>query len=348
MSHPQHLPTRQLGKDGPQVPSLGFGLMELSIGYGGKAPLDEERNKVLDHAWKLGTTFWDTAAAYGDNEVFIGKWLKLHPERRQDIFLATKFGLGAKLGGDGKVKMSIDSSPENCRKSCEQSLKNLGVEFVDLFYVHRFDSVTPVEKTMEMLVELKKEGKIKNIGFSECSSDTLRRGYAIHPISAVQIEFNPWSLDIENEAGTNLLSTCRELGVAVVTYSPLGRGFLTGRYKSLDDFDEKDTRRQLPRFSAENFSKNLDLVSIFENLAAQKGCTPAQVVLGWIMGQGPDFFPIPGTKQIRYLEQNLGAVDVKISPEEDRHIRDTIISMGGASGERTVAMANAFADTAPL
>jgi aryl-alcohol dehydrogenase-like predicted oxidoreductase len=193
-----------------------------------------------------------------------------------------------------------------------------------------------------------REGKIKYIGLSECSSDTLRRGYAIHPISAVQVEYNPWTLDIESETGTNLLRTCRELGVAVVTYSPLGRGFLTGRYKSLDDFEEKDTRRQLPRFSPENFSKNLDLVNIFEKLAAQKGCTPAQVALAWIMAQGPDFFPIPGTKRIRYLEQNLGAVDVKISPEENKHIRDTIISMGGASGKRTVDTANAFADTPPL
>lgn len=192
------------------------------------------------------------------------------------------------------------------------------------------------------------EGKIRHIGFSECSSETLRRGFAVHPISAVQIEYNPWTLDIESETGTNLLSACRELGVAVVTYSPLGRGFLTGRYKSLDDFGEKDLRRKLPRFSPENFSKNLDLVNIFTDLAARKGCTPAQVVLAWIMAQGLEFFPIPGTKRVQYLEQNVGAVDVRISPEENKHIRDTVIAMGGASGERTISAANAFADTPPM
>ena len=193
-----------------------------------------------------------------------------------------------------------------------------------------------------------REGKIKHIGFSECSSATLRRGYAVHPISAVQIEYNPWSLDIESESGTNLLSTCRELGVAIVTYSPLGRGFLTGKFKTLDDLEETDKRHMLPRFSPENFSKNLDLVKIFEHLAAERCCTPAQAVLAWIMAQGPEFFPIPGTRTIRYLEQNMGAVHVKISPEDNKHIRDTLISMGGASGNKTVDGANTFADTPPL
>ncbi|KAI1373878.1 Aldo/keto reductase-like protein [Hypoxylon crocopeplum] len=346
MAPPRQLPTRQLGKDGPQVPSLGFGMMGLSVAYG-EAPSDEERFKVLDRAWELGATFWDTAAGYGDSEVLIGKWFKLHPERRQDIFLATKFGLGWKID-EGKVQIFIDSTPENCLAACEQSLRNLQTDHIDLFYVHRFDGVTPVEKTMEALVALKMAGKIKNIGFSECSSNTLRRGYAVHPISAVQIEYNPWTLDIESDAGTNLLSTCRELSVAVVTYSPLGRGFLTGRYKSLDDFEENDSRRQLPRFSPENFSKNLDLVKVFEDLAVKKGCTPAQTVLAWIMAQGIDFFPIPGTKNIHYLEQNLGAVNVQISPDENKHIRDAIVSMGGVSGGRTIETEAAFADTPAL
>ncbi|KAI4864677.1 Aldo/keto reductase-like protein [Hypoxylon rubiginosum] len=346
MAPPRQLPTRQLGKAGPQVPSIGFGMMGLSVAYG-KAPPDEERFKVLDRAWELGATFWDTAAGYGDSEVLIGKWFKLHPERRQDIFLATKFGLGWKMA-DGKVQIYIDSTPENCQAACEQSLRNLGSDYIDLFYVHRFDKVTPVEKTMEALVALKMAGKIKNIGFSECSSDTLRRGYAVHPISAAQIEYNPWTLDIESDSGTHLLRTCRELGVAIVTYAPLGRGFLTGRYKSVDDFEETDGRRQLPRFSAENFSKNLDLVKIFEDLAARKGCTPAQAVLAWIMAQGKDFIPIPGTKNIRYLEQNLGAANVQISPDENKNIRDAIVAMGGVSGERTVDTSAAFADTVAL
>ncbi|KAI1081159.1 Aldo/keto reductase-like protein [Whalleya microplaca] len=347
MTPPRQLPTRQLGKAGPQIPSLGFGMMGLSVAYG-KAPSDEERFKVLERAWELGATFWDTAAGYGDSELLIGKWFKLHPERRQDIFLATKFGLGWKMDGGGNVQISIDSTPENCQAACEQSLRNLETDYIDLFYVHRFDRVTPVEKTMEALVALKRASKIKNIGFSECSSDTLRRGYAVHPISAVQVEYNPWTLDIESDAGTNLLRTCRRLGVAIVTYAPLGRGFRTGRYKSLDDFEEKDGRRQLPRFSAENFTKNLDLVKIFEDLAARKGYTPAQAVLAWIMAQGKDFFPIPGTKNIHYLEQNLGAVNVQILPDENKHIRDTIVSMGGVSGERTIDLGAAFADTPAL
>ncbi|KAF7545228.1 hypothetical protein G7Z17_g9336 [Cylindrodendrum hubeiense] len=330
MAPPKQQPTRQLGKDGPQVPGLGFGLMGLK-----DARPDEERYKVLDRAWELGATFWDTSAAYGDNEVLIGQWFKLHPERRQDIFLASKFGLEGTFER-GKLRMVMDSSPENCRKSCEQSLRNLGVAHVDLFYIHRFDAVTPVEKTMEALVELKNEDKIKYIGLSESSSDTLRRAYAVHPISAVQIEYNPWSLDIENESGTKLLDTCRELGVALVTYAPLGRGFLTGKYKSLDDFEENDGRRLLPRFSPENFPKNLELVKIFESLAAQKGCTPSQVVLAWIASQGVDFFPIPGTKTIKYLEENMGAIGVKITQEEDSYIRTTLVSMGNVSGDRTI------------
>ncbi len=193
-----------------------------------------------------------------------------------------------------------------------------------------------------------REGKIKHFGLSECSSNTLRRAHAVHPISAVQIEYSPWALDIEGEAGTNLLNTCRELGVAIVAYSPLGRGFLTGRYKSLDDFEETDFRRLHPRFSPENFTKNLKLAKIFQDLAAQKGCTPAQAVLAWIMAQGPDFLPIPGTKRIQYLEQNLGAVEVKISSDENKHIRETVILLGGASGERALASSNAFADTPSL
>jgi aryl-alcohol dehydrogenase-like predicted oxidoreductase len=346
MSTPHKIPTRQLGKDGPQVPSLGFGLMGLSVAYGTPPP-DEERLKVLDRAWELGATFWDSASAYGDNEELIGKWFKLHPERRNDIFLATKFGLGWKIE-NGEFTATMDSSPQTCRESCEKSLRVLGVDSIDLFYVHRFDSVTPVEKTMEALAQLQKEGKIKNIGFSECSSDTLRRGYAVHPISAVQIEYNPWSLEIEDESGTNLKDTCRELGVAIVTYSPLGRGFLTGRYQTMDDLPETDNRRLMPRFSPENFSKNVDLVKIFEGLAAKKGCAPSQVVLAWIMAQGQDFFPIPGTKTIKYLEQNMGAIDVEISTEEDAYIRATLSSMGGASGSRTVGVSNSYADTPAL
>ncbi|KAI0096772.1 Aldo/keto reductase-like protein [Nemania sp. FL0031] len=345
---PQKLPTRQLGRGGPRVPQLGFGLMELSTGYGTTSPSDEERFKVLDRAWEIGATFLDTAAGYGDNEVFIGKWLKQRPERRKDVFIATKFGFRAEVGEDGKAALKADSSPENCRRSCEKSLQDLNVDCIDLFYVHRFDRVTPVEKTMEAMVELKREGKIKYIGLSEASSDTIRRACAVHPVAAVQIEYNPWSLDIETEVGTNLLATCRELGVAIVAYSPLGRGFLTGRFESLDDLDPADKRHLLPRFSPENFPKNLELAKAFGTLAASKNCTPAQVALAWIMAQGPDIFPIPGTKTLRYLEQNVDSVNIEISTEDDKHIRDIVKSMGGASGSRQVAQGNAVADTAKL
>lgn len=199
-----------------------------------------------------------------------------------------------------------------------------------------------------MLTFAHREGKIKHIGFSECSSDTLRRGYAVHPISAVQVEYSPWTLNIENETGTDLLNTCRELGVAVVSYSPLGRGFLAGKYKSLDDLAINDARRQIPRFSPENFPKNLELVKIFEDIAAQKSCTPAQVVLAWTMAQGPDIIPIPGTRTIKHLEQNLGAIDVTISADESKHIRNLIDSMGGAIGYRSVSGSNPFGDTPSL
>ncbi|KAJ8107259.1 hypothetical protein ONZ43_g6788 [Nemania bipapillata] len=345
---PAKLPTRPLGRHGPQVPQLGFGLMELGIGYGNTTLSDAERFTVLDRAWEIGATFWDTAAGYGDNETLIGKWLKQHPERRQDVFIATKFGFRAEVADDGKAVIEVDSSPGNCQRSCKNSLQDMGIDCIDLFYVHRFDRITPVEKTMEALVELKSEGKIKHIGLSEPSSDTLRRAFAIHPVTAVQIEYNPWSLDIETEAGTNLLATCRELGVAIVAYSPLGRGFLSGRFKSLDDLDAADKRRILPRFSPENFPKNLEISRGFKDLAASKNCTPAQVVLAWIMAQGQDVFPIPGTKTLAYLEQNVNSINVEISPEDDKYIRGIVKSMGGASGARQVAQGNVLGDTAKL
>ncbi|KAI1305057.1 Aldo/keto reductase-like protein [Xylaria venustula] len=345
---PQRLPTRQLGRDGPQVPQIGFGLMELSTGYVNAAPSEAERFEVLDRAWEIGAIFWDTAAGYGDNEALVGKWFKQHPERRHDVFIATKFGFRIDQGEDGKQNFVLDSSPENCRRGCEQSLQKLGVDYIDLFYVHRFDRVTPVEKTMEALVELKREGKIKYIGLCEASSDTVRRACAIHPVTAVQIEYNPWSLDIETEAGTNLLATCRELGVAIVAYSPLGRGFLTGKFKSYQDLGPEDKRHGLPRFSPENFTKNVELAKVFADMAVRKKCTSAQVALAWLMAQGEDIFPIPGTKTLKYLEQNVGSVQVTVSPEDDKHIRETIKALGGASGSRQVAQGNSLADTAKL
>ncbi|OTB03467.1 hypothetical protein M426DRAFT_60339 [Hypoxylon sp. CI-4A] len=350
MAPPKTLPTAQLGKSGPKIPRLGFGLMGLSVGYGSVGP-DEERLKVLDRAWELGETFWDTAYAYGDSEELAGKWFKLHPERRSDIFLATKFALEFTVSPETGPVITINSTPENAIDSCNRSLKRLGVDSIDLFYCHRFDETTPVEKTVEAMVQLKKEGKIKHIGLSECTSATLRRAHAIHPITAVQIEYSPWTLDIESEQGTNLLAAARELGVAVVAYSPLGRGFLTGRYQSPDDFEPTDYRRIVPRYSAENFPKNLDLVRRFEAFAARKGHTPSQLVLAWILAQGDDFFPIPGTKSARYLEENLGGLAVELSDEENRQIRDLIGNLQVAGGRNTQmgsVPASQLQDTPPL
>ncbi|KAI0181564.1 Aldo/keto reductase-like protein [Hypoxylon sp. FL1284] len=320
MSPPQKLLTSQLGKDGPTVPKLGLGLMGLSAGVTGSMP-DEDRFKVLDRAWELGEVFWDTAHAYGDSEELVGKWFRLHPERRDDIFLATRFGL------------EFLGMSECVRRPCN----DWGVDCIDLYYCHRFDEVTPVEKTMEAMVQLKKEGKIKYIGLSECSSATLRRAHA--------------TLDIENEIGTNLLATCRELGVAVVSYSPLGKGFLTGAFASRADLAPTDYRRTLPRYSEFNFPRNIDLVKRFEAVAKAKGCAPAQLVLAWIMAQGPDFFPIPGTRSADKLEQNLDALGVVVTDEENRQIRDFLATMD-IGGARNVTFSTArpgqLQNTAPL
>ncbi|SCO88958.1 related to pyridoxine 4-dehydrogenase [Fusarium oxysporum] len=333
MASPVKLPTRKLGRNGPEVAAIGLGLMGLSIGYG-KVDSDEERLKVLDRAWELGSTNWDSARAYGDSEDLLGKWFALHPERRQDIFLATKFGIDTSVGVDGKLSLTLDSSPEHARKACEQSLKRLGVGTIDLYYIHRLDGKTPIERTIEELVKLKNEGKIKYLGISECSSQSLRRAYAVHPIHAVQVEYNPWTLDIEGAPGTHLLRTARELGVAIVAYSPLGRGIMTGKYTSIDAFDKNDFRRLIPRYQGDNFAKNLTLVNDFEKIAAEKGITPAQ---------GDDIVPIPGTKKIKYLEENTAALNVDLSPEDLKKLRD-LVDAADIKGNRGTG-GTPFADT---
>ncbi|KAK3997767.1 NADP-dependent oxidoreductase domain-containing protein, partial [Cladorrhinum sp. PSN332] len=345
MPPPATLPTRTLGRNGPSIPVLGFGAMGMSVAYG-SVPSDEERLAVLDRAWELGETLWDTADIYGDSEDLIGKWFALHPERRADIFLATKFGIRADPSDNGQWRTFYDSSPEYARESIERSLKRLGVDYVDLYYVHRVDGKTPIEKTMQVFKELKAQGKIRAAGLSECSSSTLLRASKILPIDAVQVEYNPWDLAIEGESGTNLLSTCRrELGggVTVFAYSPLGRGFLTGQITSPDDFDQNDYRRILPRFSPENFGKNLEVVSKLKAIAEKKGCTTGQLTLAWLIAQGDDIIPIPGTKRIEYLEENVGAAHVVLSPEEVKEIRHVVENAeivghrlpesGGAQGE---------------
>ncbi|KAK3714180.1 hypothetical protein LTR37_007982 [Vermiconidia calcicola] len=310
------LPKRKLGKNGPEVTAMGYGAMGLSAFYGAPKP-DEERFKLFDKAYEAGELFWDSADVYGDNEDLIGQWFKNNPGKRENIFLATKFA-NKQLPNGGR---EIDSSPEYCRSSCEKSLKRLGLLFVDLYYVHRLDGKTPVEKTMEVMKQLKEEGKIKYIGLSECSADSLRRACKVEHVDAVQIEYSPFALDIESE-DIGVLKACRELGCAVVAYSPIGRGMLGGSIRSPSDFEEGDFRKFAPRFSEENFPKNLQLVDRITEIANKKGVTPSQLTLAWILAQGDDFFPIPGTTNPQRLEENLGALKVSLTKEEEKEIRD--------------------------
>ncbi|KAJ7577610.1 NADP-dependent oxidoreductase domain-containing protein [Mycena floridula] len=332
------IPTQCLGQNGPLVPRMCFGAMGLSASYSG-VPTHEEGYKVLDHALNIGFSFWDTSDIYGDNEDLIGEWFKL-TGRRSQVFLATKFGIDLK--SDGSFTL--------IRASCEKSLKRLGIDCIDLFYAHRIDKDTPIEHTVKAMAELVKAGKVKYLGLSECSSATLRRAHAVHPIAAVQIEYSPFSLEIEHASGTDLLKTARELGVAVVAYSPLGRGLLTGAIKSPDQFEETDVRRYMPRFYPENFGKNLELVEKLKVIADRKGVTTSQLTLAWIMAQGPDIFPLYGTKQIKYLDENIKAAGLDLSLEEEAEIRKAVNS-AEVQGERysaALGLGDTFLDTVPL
>ncbi|KAJ7074663.1 NADP-dependent oxidoreductase domain-containing protein [Mycena amicta] len=301
------LPTRKIGS--ADVAEIGFGAMGISAFYG-TTETDEERFKVLDAAFESGCRFWDTAHIYNDSEELIGKWFK-RTGKRSDIFLATKFGIGPQ-GPRG--------DPAFVREQFETSVKRLGVDYIDLYYQHRVDPKTPIEVTVGAMAELVKEGKVKYLGLSECSAKALRRAHAIHPISALQIEYSPFVLDIESpEVG--LLDTARELGVTIVAYSPLGRGLLTGRFKSPDDFEAGDFRRTIPKYSAENFPKILEVVTRLQKIGEKHNASAAQVTLAWILAQGPEFVLIPGTKSVKYLKENLGASSIKLSKEEIAEIR---------------------------
>ncbi|KAI9205405.1 aldo/keto reductase [Polychytrium aggregatum] len=325
MSPISKIPTRALGRNGPQVSCLGLGCMGMSEFYG--ASSEEESLQVLNRAIDLGCTFWDTADVYGlgENEKLLAKVLAT---RRDEVFLCTKFGIVR----DPVTKQftGVRGTPEYVRKSCEDSLERLGVKTIDLYYQHRPDASVPIEDTVRAMAELVAEGKVRYLGLSECNAETLRRAHKVHPIAAIQMEFSPWVLDIEQN---DVLKTARELGVAIVPYSPLGRGFLSGQIKSIDDLDENDYRRFNPRFMGDNFAKNLELVRKFESLAKQKNVTSSQYVLAWVLSQGIDFIPIPGTKRIKYLEENLVAATITITPEEDKVVRD-LLSQFPVSGAR--------------
>ncbi|KAK0611228.1 NADP-dependent oxidoreductase domain-containing protein [Immersiella caudata] len=308
-------PSRPLGRNGPPVTAIGFGAMSIGHAYGQNTLTGEDKLKVLDRAWEIGQRFWDTADVYADSEDRIGEWFK-KTGKRDDIFIATKFGLQY----TPEFVQSEHSDPEYVRSACEKSLKRLGVPYVDLYYLHRADNKTPIEKTVEAMAQLKKEGKIRYLGLSEVVPADIRRAHAVHPISAVQVEYSLFCLDIESPQN-DVLRTCRELGISVVAYSPVGRGLLTGQIRSYDDLGETDFRRLTPKYSRENFPTILKLVAEVEAVAKKHECTTAQVCLAWLLAQGEEVIPIPGTRTIKYLEQNTAAVDLKLSAEEVSQLR---------------------------
>jgi len=316
--------TRRLGKAGPEVSAVGLGCMGMAAFYG-QASDEAQATAVIHRALDLGVTFLDTAEMYGPhtNEIQIGKALA---DRRDRAFVATKFGIGYNAERTG---LTIDGSPSNVRRAIEGSLKRLGMDHVDLYYLHRVDANTPIEETVGAMGELVTEGKVRFLGLSEASPETLRRGHAEHTITALQTEYSLWSREPEDE----LLATCEELGIGFVPYSPLGRGFLSGEITSIEDLTADDFRRSNPRFQGENFQKNLDLVAAAGAIAADKGVTAAQLALAWVLAQGETLVPIPGTRRIRTLEENAAAADIMLSASDLARI-DAVFPKGAASGHR--------------
>ncbi|KAJ5367971.1 uncharacterized protein N7496_007731 [Penicillium cataractarum] len=311
------LPLRTLGRDGPQVSTIGLGFGSIAGFYGPAGTLDE-KVAHLDHAHATGLRFWDMADIYGDSEDVAGEWIK-RSGKRDDVFLATKFSLQRKPDG----KFFFRSDPEYVKAACEKSIQRLGVNTIDLYYCHRVDGVTPIEKTIEAMVELKNQGKIRYLGLSEVSVATLRRAHAIHPITAVQVEYSLFRLDIESSL-SNLVKTCRELGVAIVAFSPIGRGILTGQFQSHEEIPTGDIRRALPKYSEENFPKILDLVQGLKGVANSHGSTLAQVALAWLLAQGPDIIPIPGTKSTARMDENAASALLQLSDREVQEIRTLV------------------------